>query len=81
MCETGLLPASPCWLAASLAPRSPSSARFSLLFLRLRRLSLKLRRLPGRPRARDHAGAIFRLSALARVEAGPAHFAPRGGGV
>lgn len=49
------------------APRSPSSTRLSLLFRGLRRLRLRLWRLPGRPRARAHVGAIFRLPALARA--------------
>ena len=76
------LPASPCLFAASASPvpRSPSSAWFSLLFPRLRRLQLRLRRLLRWPWALAHVGAIFRLLALARTGAGCAHSARRGGG-
>ena len=76
------LPASPCLFAASASPvpRSPSSAWFSLLFPRLRRLQLRLRRLLRWPWARAHVGAIFRLLGLARTGAGCAHSARRGGG-
>ena len=72
MCATGPLPASPRWFAASAspAPRSPSSAWFGLLFPRLRRRQLRLRRLLRWPRAHAHVGAIFRLPALARMGEG-----------